>query len=740
MAVDKDELKALLTELLGGGSPSVPGPDPHKSIEQVIKDYQKFSKELKETTTKTQAWSKMLKGGTVVVQDVTAEIKKLDERIESMAESSEKVQLIAQRDAIKTTAAMAGVRAGIANFASTVGQTAVAATGKFVNGLQSGSSGFTLASDIMGIAADTAGSAIGGVGNAVGAVGTAMSAAKGPIKYLGMAAAVAGGLIAALGPGASKLAKFGIEVLSKEVEKSIKAYNDASASGAMFADGMTGLRNASSKAGLTVDQFASVLSKHSSTIGASGMGVTEGAKRIGGALYQGGDKMKRELLNLGYGFEEQAGLVAETMATMKGSTAGPLKATDAQIAEQTQKYADNLRIIAAVSGEDAKAKMEAVKKQANQLMFQQKLSEKTPEQQAAIIRAMGNMSVVARANFMDMVNFGTVVNKSGAAQQAMSLGLANEVQQSIESYNNNTMDDTTQRQIAAANQEQRKRDLLASPLAAAGAAGLPGLAASLSEAQGRELEYLNAHTPEGIKAAEAAVLAAKNTKDAFADVAVAFQGLKITMQDELTEPMKKFAIVAKEVISTLRDMVKGAGLGSGKKESGTTANTDTDFFRAPTKGELKAITTAIGGIVGAGAVGGLTAGVGAVGGGMMGMSTGYQVGEVLSDWFNLKEGKAMGGITSGPAAGFLEKLHGTEAVVPLPDGKTIPVALTSTMTSATTAADSSTIINSGSNSMLQDLLTQQLAIMKQTLDQSSEMLSSMNDSRSLQQQLLNVSY
>ena len=38
-------------------------------------------------------------------------------------------------------------------------------------------------------------------------------------------------------------------------------------------------------------------------------------------------------------------------------------------------------------------------------------------------------------------------------------------------------------------------------------------------------------------------------------------------------------------------------------------------------------------------------------------------------------GFASGGISSGPKSGYPVQLHGTEAVVPLPDGKTIPVSL-----------------------------------------------------------------
>lgn len=40
-----------------------------------------------------------------------------------------------------------------------------------------------------------------------------------------------------------------------------------------------------------------------------------------------------------------------------------------------------------------------------------------------------------------------------------------------------------------------------------------------------------------------------------------------------------------------------------------------------------------------------------------------------------KQSAANGGILSGPKSGYLAQLHGTEAVVPLPDGKTIPVQI-----------------------------------------------------------------
>jgi hypothetical protein len=48
--------------------------------------------------------------------------------------------------------------------------------------------------------------------------------------------------------------------------------------------------------------------------------------------------------------------------------------------------------------------------------------------------------------------------------------------------------------------------------------------------------------------------------------------------------------------------------------------------------------------------------------------------KALNEGLNLT-GYASGGISSGPDTGYLATLHGTEAVVPLPDGQSIPVDL-----------------------------------------------------------------
>ena len=64
---------------------------------------------------------------------------------------------------------------------------------------------------------------------------------------------------------------------------------------------------------------------------------------------------------------------------------------------------------------------------------------------------------------------------------------------------------------------------------------------------------------------------------------------------------------------------------------------------------------------------------------MTGASLGHTAGEALADFLGLDKndpGHAQGGVSEGSNTGHIEKLHGIEAVVPLPDGKTIPVNIT----------------------------------------------------------------
>ena len=78
---------------------------------------------------------------------------------------------------------------------------------------------------------------------------------------------------------------------------------------------------------------------------------------------------------------------------------------------------------------------------------------------------------------------------------------------------------------------------------------------------------------------------------------------------------------------------------------------------------------------------------------------------------------AKGGIASGPKSGYQATLHGTEAVVPLPDGKSIPVA----------AKDSPNI-------------GQQVSMLEQQIMRLDDMIDLMRKQTNISEKILQVSY
>ena len=93
--------------------------------------------------------------------------------------------------------------------------------------------------------------------------------------------------------------------------------------------------------------------------------------------------------------------------------------------------------------------------------------------------------------------------------------------------------------------------------------------------------------------------------------------------------------------------------------------------------------------------------------GALGAATGvYQNQAVNQDVLNIPQ-LALGGITSGPETGYLANLHGREAVLPLPNGDSVPIALNieQLMKSMTDSLNTSSTSNSGIGSIVELLST-----------------------------------
>jgi hypothetical protein len=572
---------------------------------------------------------------------------------------------------------------------------ATAAIGGLAKSLQADASSTEITKGLMNAGIDMAAGVGKATGSVVSGLGSVASVASGFAKtpligkklaFIGVGLDLLGGAIGNTSEGMAKLAKFGVEILSAEVEKTVKAFNTMSVSGAIFADGMQGMRDAASGAGLTVDQFSRVVQANSKTLGESGMGVAEGAAamgRVGKIFDSNGGKMRTQMQKLGYGFEEQAALTAETMANMRRSSGG--KSSDAAVAEQTQKYAENLRTIAQITGEDAAAKVKAVQQENQKLAFQQKMAEMSEGQRAQIDAAMATMTEQERKNLMDRVVFnGQVINQEGAMMESMNSAFAEKGRMQYEQLQRGELTAKSNADLNAQYGESIKEIALANNAFAVAAYASGGDLANVAKGMLDSINQANKYTTDAVKAAAEDQASAKDTNDkltvGMTEAANAAQKLKLAMQQMMEGPIAKFASVSAAMLTTLQNMIAEAGLGGkggagGTEERGTATKIWDALKGAAVTGGIGAAGGAATGALWGGATGAVAGGVGAVPGAIAGAISGalwsgipMALKGALEGW----RGKATGGIAEGPTSGYLEKLHGTEAVIPTVGGK-VPI-------------------------------------------------------------------
>jgi hypothetical protein len=666
---------------------------------QYFDSIKKTSKELKDRTNPGfMTFANNLVKGNKQFQSMQEELKALNKAIEEAADVSTKARLTDERDALARKENNNRIKYETAQYSMDMGKVmvdgATKAIGGLARGLQADASSTALTSGLMNAGIDIAEGAAKATGSMMSASGQAMQAGAGFAKSakvkagllaVGMGLDFLGNATSKTAESMAKLARFGVEILSAEVEKTVKAFETMSASGAIFADGMQGMRDASAGAGLTVDQFSRVVQANSRALGDSGVGVAEGAAamgRVGKIFDQNGGKVRTELRNLGYGLEEQAALTAQTMANMRRSAGG--KSTDAAVAEQTQKYAENLRTIAQITGEDAAAKVKQAAEQNQILAFQQYLAGKTPEQRAQIDAAMATMTDQEKKNLRDRAVFnGQVINQEGAIYESMNAAAAAKGQAVFAQLERNELTAKTSADLNAQYGEAIRDAFLAQREFGVAAMSAGGQLADVGKGMLDAINQANKYTTDAVGATAEALAKVKNTTDPLTTnmqaAADAAQALKLAMQALMDVPIKDFATVSRAMLESVQTMLVDLNLAKpGAAGSGQSAAEQQSWWAKNGRQTIES-TMGIIGMVGGGALGGLAGGgVGSVVTGAAGAYGGEKAGEYIGSWIanmlGLKPGpgKATGGIATGPDSGYLEKLHGTEAVIPTVGGK-VPI-------------------------------------------------------------------
>ena len=412
---------------------------------------------------------------------------------------------------------------------------------------------------------DVAGQAVSGAGKGISSLGSIAATSTNPkVKALGAAASIAGEGLSAFADSAAKVAKFAVDFLGKQLAQLRDGFKSLNASGAMFADGMTGMQRASATAGLTIQQFGKVVQENAKSLGSSGMGMSAAAERmasIKGDIDKSGVGMR--LQKLGYSFEEQAGLVSEVMGNLNRFGKGRM-VSDQTIMQQTEAYAQNLRLLSSVSGEEAKAKMQQAREAANNLAFQNKLAEMAPEQAEQIQQAMSKMSAQERKDFMEMQVFGTVINKSGAIMMSANKGYANQISEYNDAANQGTLDLKRTLAIQADNKQAILRDRRATKeigmAAMAGAGNLEGTASSMNDIFNETAKNLD---PDALKKQMATMAKAAETQDKltkqFLETEKAYQESMVKLQSIAINNMQTYVDKLAWVIKNINDQLGDEG-------------------------------------------------------------------------------------------------------------------------------------------------------------------------------------
>ena len=130
-------------------------------------------------------------------------------------------------------------------------------------------------------------------------------------------------------------------------------------------------------------------------------------------------------------------------------------------------------------------------------------------------------------------------------------------------------------------------------------------------------------------------------KDIFVDLIVSLGSILMNIVDAVVKPFEVAFENLKTVVTTIFDGIESVIMGF------------IDIVKPPLEEIFGFVGDVVGGV--GDAIGGVVGGAG--------------------DFLGSINPFHSGGISTGPASGYPATLHGTEAVVPLPDGSTIPVTL-----------------------------------------------------------------
>lgn len=684
MAGEAEDLERLLRALKESAEDIE---DFDEIVKNVNKTYNRWVKDLKDSQPPMKAFRDFLGGVKKPLLDVTDEVKKFDEAIKRAKDAQEDL-VAAELEYKKETlqSMVASKNAGIAtrNFAIGIGsatKSLLSGVTDFVKGLQGSQEGTELTGEAAVKAVETTEKVTTALGELTSGIGGALLFFK-KFRILGLVLDSIGIGLETLGPELSTAAQNGLRILNTEVEKTKKSFRDITGTGAEFAGGMTELRAIARMAGLDIGQLSAVVKNNVEALSNMGLGLADATRRFTGISREiRNSELGIQLRKLGLNVEEQGEVALQTAAYL--NSAGRLRQmSDKDVAAATVAYTKDLKILQGVTGEDAKKAMEKARMQALEAdLLARAMAEGGPDAVLKLQKQLAATPEAYKKGALEFLSSGGRAIQDQATLVAMNYNPM--LRRQYESMLNDLRDtsvDASQAQynIQRSNEQTAKfaRDNVNAfqPISFGARFTGDALLQGATDIYNQMILYgtkaIVGTTDKVIGDVEKSTTNMAPLDDNIARLDEDVQKLKSSLGAELTGAITSYTGALLK--STERLTQFGNTLGD-------VASALKEQFRV--KSTAEKVGSAGGGIAGsvAGGLAGraLFGGLGSFlgpAGTMAGMAAGGYLGEKVGSFIG--EQFAEGGVARGPTSGYQTQLHGVEAVVPLPDNRSIPVTLT----------------------------------------------------------------
>ena len=606
----------------------------------------------------------------------TAAIKKHTSAIEEAIEEEEKKQEKEKHAYGKIGKAMEDVwkkvPAGVKEFVESVGDISgamIAGAAKFLKTydsmaekpVQAGADMLQLVIDIMAQVAKVTVKTVSAVGQTV----------LGWIPFVGdgLAAIVQAfeGLAVDVINFAAEIGAFVNEILRDEFQKRIDALNQYAAQFVSLAGGLADVANLAAGAGLGIKTFSDAVKEARPYMTQIGLAGGDAARELSRAMSglatttgRSGRALRDELLAMGISFSEQGGLMAQYMAQLRSFGRDIRNIPAAELARGTADYAKHLRVLSDLTGQDAAKLMEQARAEAQRGALMDKLTanqSKAFQDSFAIFSSLPEQQGAKLQSALAQLLAGGVITDPVIAGNAIIMDMLKTTAGQISRGNVDMVSATQQNLAMAADQYRIAGDSVTDFATLMNPTGTSAVAQGMSQFGNALRQYR--YDP---KAAQAAMDQTESMAQA--------SGVYVA----ITEVMVGFQVQMEALTGSALPMYTEAMIWA----SETTIKTITqgiDFMKKLVSGDtLAAFTNLVADMMGAPAS---PSGQGAEKAETMmpGLGRLMSLGGDPDAFGEDEGGRKNGGISTGPTSGYYELLHGTEAVVPLPDGKTIPVAI-----------------------------------------------------------------